>query len=65
MALSHREEDVRERINLDILHRASIEERNVVRDVLGLELAAHGFDESSKPNELGVYLESLIDKLGP
>jgi hypothetical protein len=37
---------------------------NELRDTVGDELIAKGFDENYDPNEYGLALEDLIDELG-
>ncbi|MDQ0360615.1 hypothetical protein [Breznakia pachnodae] len=37
---------------------------NQLRDVVGCELIAKGFNENYEPNNYGIRLEKLIDEIG-
>ena len=37
---------------------------NQLRQIVGDELVARGFDENYKPNDYGIRLENLIDEIG-
>ncbi|GEM_PF-2466326 len=40
------------------------EEREILRNILAMELSEQGLDENYEPNQWGLTVESLIDKLG-
>jgi hypothetical protein len=46
------------------VRRLTADEGNALRDAVGTELVCSGFAEDWEPNDRGLALEDLIDKLG-